>query len=590
MRNKLNNKLKLLQSIQGFTLIETMVTAGIVGVMSVATSRMMGDLTKSQKGAQQKMEFLSLVNLVSSAAMNDATCNSILVDGSNAVDLSGPNVQKEVTLHVNGSNVGNGSSWGNNLSNIRVYLTAPPNLGTGVVQGLGVNNGKYVAQVGLSITATKVFTAQNLSSSSGGGSLIPITVIVGASAGGVVQSCTGLRLNNTGAFNLPICATGQVVQSNGTQMSCVTPPSLVCSAGSMPNGDLITADSAGSIKSGCVAVPNTCGAAQSFSASASTAGQDAKGNVLSTTLYTQPIPIYQTPGSKTISSYQCGYMSCPAGAVPVYSTQFPNLIVSCKDGEVPSSCIPTTATVSMDKGLITYSGWTCQAPAINTNTGSTVQNYYCSENCAAKAPSVGSNVYFPQLAAPGNNHSLQSCIQAGGRIYMISGSPTQASDVTFTAAAGTLSSTGLISPSPNSYACYLPAKNQSYGCGSNWPQLSNTIGGWLSSGKSSCSWGNGSQIGGLPYCRVNCGNPSTNCGGSATVTTGYFQNGATLIMSGNCLTGNYTSNGTKGTQSDDGWAYYDCNLCGCGGANCSNSCDSGVASTISSTYSNWLCN
>ena len=119
MRNKLNNKLKLLQSIQGFTLIETMVTAGIVGVMSVATSRMMGDLTKSQKGAQQKMEFLSLVNLVSSAAMNDATCNSILVDGSNAVDLSGPNVQKEVTLHVNGSNVGNGSSWGNNLSNIR---------------------------------------------------------------------------------------------------------------------------------------------------------------------------------------------------------------------------------------------------------------------------------------------------------------------------------------------------------------------------------------------------------------------------------------------------------------------------------------
>jgi len=68
------------KSNRGFTLIEVMVTLGIVSVAALAFSSMMINQQKEQKNAMAKATFNSLVNSLQSAATNPKT----ILDSSKA--------------------------------------------------------------------------------------------------------------------------------------------------------------------------------------------------------------------------------------------------------------------------------------------------------------------------------------------------------------------------------------------------------------------------------------------------------------------------------------------------------------------------
>jgi hypothetical protein len=560
--------LSLRKALVGFTLVELMVTTGLVSVTALATAQLLGDMSKGQANAQAKSDFLTLVNFVNSALTSDLTCSATL--GSARVDLT-PSAQSSVLLTINGLQVGNGSSYGATLTGVRVYLTAPANLSSGggnqqVTAGSGSNAGTYFVAMGVTITANKrVGTVTTpISSVNGSTPLSGITVQVASNTGSVsIQKCGGLRLGSASNVDLPSCSANQVLQANGVSFTCVNPPPTSCPTGYMPSGAQFVLKSDGTINTssyqyGCVSVP-TCGASQTLNPGL----MDSQGRSLQATITQVPIPVMS---GQLISKYDCGFQSCPAGAAPQYNSN--GVIISCLADVVPMLCVPTRATLSFSTGKITYSNWTCPTAPSASGTAT-----FCGQNCSTLPNKVG-DAYFPNIANNGTNHTLASCLSSGGHMYFAGTEQSGGSD-SWWAPNLTLTTDGTVQPTSQAYGCKT-ATNGSCpwgfaSLGSYW---------YLQNGVNTCwnSINSGTNTCGGGTCVPSCS--FTSSGG----TMGYLSSGYLgPYVSGKSMI--YCVDGTYYVSGGNDWT--GCKYCDCVAIGCQAGCNS-IGYNYRYYSSNWV--
>lgn len=107
----------------GFTLVEVLVAAGVMGILVVGMITMMSNSQKQTQGITAKTDFNSLVNTVQTVLNNTENCLTAF-GGANAVQLIGDSggTKKSISLNIAGTTLAAGAKYGNTLTIKDLYF------------------------------------------------------------------------------------------------------------------------------------------------------------------------------------------------------------------------------------------------------------------------------------------------------------------------------------------------------------------------------------------------------------------------------------------------------------------------------------
>lgn len=403
----------------GFSLVEALITMGIVSGSMLAITSVINNSIQMQSLSESKSAFSQLLSWISSVVANDSSCSEALGLGNviiyNPIPptdyASGPFLGANGNLIAPLSTISNPSGYTASIPIVLynkggvVYIKSYQNSNSfstfGSIKILKVQlliqnpsaplsvsgSSRVIYQTKIRISAMKAINSPSANTPMVN-SDIPLNIEVDPTQGNKITSCSGFRLGNGTAVNVPKCATNQVVFANGTQFECVY--------SSCPATWHATSDSndIGWKAGGTNLLP--------FDANlASMATRDANGNLVVKS------SLGCAPGNKL------GHCINVAPYAKPTSCYWSNVSGWLGSGKATGGCGDSNGNQVMSPGQ--PDGWYCTNPA-DCGTGGPTRDVTWSY-CPARGGRVG--VWGTPTVPASGTHTTQDCTGSGGQVVGI---------------------------------------------------------------------------------------------------------------------------------------------------------------------------